>query len=326
MTVAVTGGSGVVGSAVIRHLVAAGERPRALSRSVASDTALESMGAEPVRGDVLDPGSLRSAFAGVDVVYNIAGRNEMCPRHPGLLERVNVDGAVNVVESAVAAGVRRVVHTSSAASLGERRGTIGSETSPHRGGYLSAYERSKHLSEIEVLARSHRCEIVVVNPSSVQGPGRVTGTGALILAAARGRVPLLVDTRLSLVDIDDCARGHLLAAERGRAGERYVLSSFTVPVREALGLLAAELGRPVEVPLLPPWLAGGPAAAAAGLAEGVFRLLGREAPVCPAMVRTFRHGHAYDGSKASRELGLEYTTPAVLIARLVAWYRAAGLA
>lgn len=324
-TVAVTGGSGVVGQAVIRHLVAAGYEPRALSRTAASDAVLAGLGAVPVRGDVLDPGSLASALAGAEIVFHVAGRNEMCPADPALLERVNVGGTVSVVEAAIAAGARRIVHTSSAASLGERRGTVASETSPHRGWYLSAYERSKHLSEIEVLARGHRIEVVVVNPSSVQGPGRATGTGALILAAARGRLPVLVDTRLSLVDIDDCARGHLLAAERGRPGERYVLNSFTVPVREALALLAAELGASVRVPLLPPALVGRPAAAVAGVVERAFRLAGRPAPVCPAMVRTFRHGHAYDGSKAARELGVEYTSPEALIRRLVGWYRAEGL-
>jgi len=325
VTVAVTGGSGVVGGAVVRHLVAAGLVPRALSRTPASDEVFARLGAEPVRGDVLDRRSLAAAFAGVDTVFHLAGRNEMCPADPEGLERVNVGGTVNVVEAAIDAGVRRLVHTSSAASLGERRGTVGAETSPHRGSYLSAYERSKHLSELEVLARSHRLEVVVVNPSSVQGPGRATGTGALILSAARGRLPVLVDTRLSLVDIDDCARGHLLAAERGRPGERYVLNSFTIPVREALGLLAAELGVPVRVPLLPPALVGWPVVALAAAAERAFRLTGRDAPVCPAMVRTFRHGHAYDGSKAARELGLEYTGPAALIRRLVAWYRAEGL-
>jgi dihydroflavonol-4-reductase len=318
--VLVTGGSGVVGGAVLRHLVAAGHRVRGLSRSTPSDGVIVGLGAQPVRGDILDREAVRSAVEGVEIVFHVAGVNEMCSPDPARMIRANVEGSLAVVAAARDAGVARVVYTSSAAALGEEAGTVGSETSPHRGWYLSDYERSKHLAEQAVMAETG-IEVVAVNPSSVQGPGRATGTGKLILDLARGSLPALVDTRISIVDIDDCARGHLLAAVHGRPGERYVLNSFTVGIREAVTLLEETLGRPVRVRFLP----GPVAAMGAALVEAAFRLGRRRPPLCREMVRTIRHGHAYDGSKAAGELGLEYTSARALLGKLVAWFESEGL-
>jgi dihydroflavonol-4-reductase len=147
--------------------------------------------------------------------------------------RANVDGTRNVIRAAQARGVRRIVYTSSAIVLGEEKGTVGSETSPHRGRHLSHYERSKFEAERVAFAEARDVELVVVNPSSVQGPGRATGTGGLILDVVNGKLPLMVDSTLSVIDIDDCARGHTLAEERGEPGRRYVLNGFSVSVREA---------------------------------------------------------------------------------------------
>jgi dihydroflavonol-4-reductase len=319
--VVVTGGSGVVGAAVLRHLTAAGRQVSALSRSEDSDSILRRLGASPIRGDITDPSSLPAAFEGAEIVYHIAGLNTMCPREPLELERVNVGGSVAVVRAAEAAGVRRIVYTSSAATLGEERGTIGREETIHRGTYLSHYERSKHLAELAVAEAARTVEIVCVNPSSVQGPGRATGTGALILDLVRGRLPALVDTRLSIVDIDDCARGHLLAELHGRPGERYVLNSFTLSMRDAVGLLEEQLGERIDVRWLPGWLAS------VGVIplEVWSRIRRRQPKVCREMVRTLRHGHAYDGSRAVAELGLTYTAPQDLLRRLVEWFRAEAM-
>jgi dihydroflavonol-4-reductase len=319
--VVVTGGSGVVGAAVVRHLAAAGRRVTALSRSESSDAALRQLGALPIRGDVTDPSSLRSLFAGAEVVYHIAGVNTMCPLDPGELERVNVGGSVAVVRAAEAVGARRVVYTSSAAAIGEERGTVGTEQTVHRGTYLSHYERSKHLAELAVAAAARSVEIVSVNPSSVQGPGRATGTGALILDLLRGRLPALVDTRVSIVDIEDCARGHLLAEKHGRPGERYLFNSFTLSMREAVEVLEEQLEERISVRWLPGWLAS------VGVipVEAWARSRGQQPRVCREMVRTLRHGHAYDGSKATAELGLSYTSPRDLLRRLVEWFKAEGM-
>jgi dihydroflavonol-4-reductase len=315
----VTGGSGVVGSALVRELVARGTPPRALARTDTSAAKLEALGATPVLGDVLS--DLERSLEGAELVFHVAGVNEMCPSDPDHMYRVNVEGTRNVMRAARKVGVGRLVYTSSAATIGEAPGTVGTEDSPHRGWFLSHYERSKHLAERVAFEEAGDLDLVVVNPSSVQGPGRATGTGKLILDLLRGRLPALVETRLSVVDIDDCTRGHLLAAERGRKGERYLLNSFTLPIREAVALLEGAVGRSLGVRYLPGWVATTGAAAL----EAAFRLMRRKPPVCREMVRTLLHGHAYDGSKATRELGLEYTPPEVTIRRLVDWFRAEGL-
>ena len=321
MSIVVTGGSGVVGIALVRRLVADGDAVSVLCRSEQAADVVRSLGAEPVAGDILDLTSLREAFGGADLIFHVAGLNTMCPDDPGALERVNVVGSQNVVRAAEVAGCRRVVYTSSAATIGEPAGTVGTEETPHRGWYLSAYERSKHLAEQAVFGMTTDVEVVAVNPSSVQGPGRATGTGALILDLLAGRLPGLVDTRLSIVDIDDCARGHLAAAVRGVPGERYLLNSFTMTMREAVEVLEGVVGRPVAVRWLPGWAA----MAGATVVESAARLKRRPPKVCREMVRTLRHGHAYDGSRAEHELAVEYSTPQATLSRLVDWFRAEGL-
>jgi dihydroflavonol-4-reductase len=260
---------------------------------------------------------------GCELLYHVAGMNTMCPLDPGAMVAVNVRGAELAVRAAGRAGVRRVVLTSSAATLGEPHGTIGDEDSPHRGGYLSIYERTKREGELAAFAaaRGAGVELVAVNPCSVQGPGRSGGTGKILIAYLNGRLKVFVDTNLSLVDIDDCVEGHVLAAERGAPGERYVLAGANLSALEALELVAQLSGVRERVRLLPP-----PAAEAAGaLVELAFRVRRRTPPVCRAMVRTLLHGHRYDGSRATRELGLQYRPVRETLRRTIAWAVAEGL-
>jgi dihydroflavonol-4-reductase len=245
----------------------------------------------------------------------------MCDPDPSQMFAGNVDGTRNIVRACRAAGVRRLVYTSSAATIGEPRGSVGTEDTIHRGNFNSNYERSKYLAEQVVMTEASDLDVVIVNPSSVQGPGRATGTGKLILDAVNGRLPFVVDTRLSIVDIDDCARGHLLAAERGVKGRRYILNSFSLTMREALALLGEVVGRPLRSLYLP----GPMVMAASALVSVPFRIAGRRAPICPEMVRTLRHGHRYDGSRATSELGLQYTPAAETLRRLVEWAAEQGL-
>ncbi len=322
--VLLTGGSGFVGGAVLERLVAAGREVRALVRSTEAAAAVAARGAEPVRGDVLDLPSLVEAMRGCEVVYHAAGVNAMCPRDPRPMERVNIEGSGNVVRAAVATGLRRLVYTSSAAAIGEAPGTVGREDSPHRGWYLSRYERSKHLAERRVLAWSSALglDVVCVNPSSVQGPGRMGGSARLLLDLVNGRLPVVVDTHVSIVDVADCAEGHLLAEERGRAGERYLLNGFTVPLREAIALLRALTGEPRRVHFAPRLLAR----AAGEVAEVLRTVTRRDLPLCREAVRTLLHGHRYDGSRAERELGLRYRPMEETVRRTLAWYAERGLA
>ena len=319
----VTGGSGFVGGALLSRLVERGDEVVALARSDAAERAVTGRGARAVRGDVLDEDTLAANMDGCALLFHVAGINTMCPTDPAALFHVNVRGAEAAVRAAARAGVPRVVLTSSAASLGEAVGTVGREDSPHRGSFLSVYERSKHEGESAAFAAARRAgvELVAINPSSVQGPGRAGGTGKIMIAYLNGRLRAFVDTTISLVDIADCVEGHVLGAERGRPGERYVLNGATFSSHEALEIVSGLSGVRHHVRLLPP-----PVARAAGtLVEGAFRVRGKAPPVCREMVRTLLHGHRYDGSRAARELGLRYTPVEETFRRTIEWAAMEGL-
>jgi len=215
-----TGGSGFIGGALLERLTGRGDTVVALARSDDAAAALQAKGAEVVRGDVLDEDALAAGMAGCDLVFHVAGVNTLCPDDPAHLLHVNVRGNETAVRAAARAGAGRFVLTSSAATLGEAQGTVGSETSPHRGWYLSTYERSKHEGELAALAAARRAglDLVAVNPSSVQGPGRTHGTGRILIGYLNGRLRVFLDTDVSLLDIDDCVEGHLLAAVEPRDG------------------------------------------------------------------------------------------------------------
>lgn len=321
MSVFVTGGSGVVGRAVVRLLVAEGRQVRGLARSDQAAGILESLGAEAVRGDILDYDSVVEAMAGAGVAYHVAGVNAMCALDPEPMRRANVDGTRNVIRAAAANRIRRVVYTSSAVTIGEARGSIGREDSPHRGWFLSAYERTKYEAEHVALGERLGVPVIAVNPSSVQGPGRATGTGRLLLAILRGRLPFVVDTRLSIVDIADCARGHLLAERHGVPGERYLLSGFTATIFEAVALLSEATGRRLDVRTVP----AGIVVAGGAVAEALGRLRRRPPGFCREMARVLTFGHTYDGTRAAVELGLAYTPAIETIRRTIAWFRDEGL-
>jgi dihydroflavonol-4-reductase len=319
----VTGATGFLGRALVERLVGEGRPVTGLARSESSATALHGLGVDVVRGHVLDGEALASGMEGCDVVFHVAGVNAFCLPDPSEMFQVNVEGSRTVVAAAARAGVGRLVYTSSAATLGEERGVVGREDSAHRGWFLSQYERSKYEAEKAVLESSREAgiEVVCVNPSSVQGPGRTGGTARLLLDYLNGKLGAMVDTRLSLVDIVDCTEGHLLAETRGRASERYVLSGATLTSREAVAVLAEVTGIEGRPRLIPSALA----MAGGVLVEAYARLRRRRPPVCREMVQTLLHGHAYDGSRAARELGLRYTPVEATFRRAVAWYVGQGM-
>jgi len=319
-----TGGTGFVGGALLAALTGTGRPVRALARTSDGETRVASLGAEPVAGDLFDAAALRRGMEGSDVVFHVAGVNGMCLPDPAPMYRANVDGAIEVVRAAADAGVRRVVHTSSASTIGEPAGSIATESTPHRGTFLSHYERSKTLGEQAVLAEGEHLgvEVVAVNPASVQGPGRTGGTARILIGYLTGRLRWAVDTALSLVFVDDCSAAHLAAADRGEVGHRYLVSGPTLTVAEAAALLGEITGAGRRVRCLPGWVAS----AGATVTGGVFRLLRRQAPFCPEMARVMRHGARYDGSRAAADLGFAYTPPGEWLRITVEWYRAQGLA
>jgi dihydroflavonol-4-reductase len=319
--VAITGGSGFVGGEILRLLVEGGSEVRALVRSQEAADRVRRAGARPLLADLLDPDGLTRAVGGCEIVYHAAGLNRMCLPDPAPLMRTNVLGTVNLVGAAARAGVRRVVYTSSAATLGDSPPRPGAGAGPARG-FLSAYERSKHEAERRALGLAARrgLELVCLNPSSVQGPGRTSGTARWLISYANGRLRWLIDAPVSLVDVADCARAHLLAAGRGAAGRRYVVSGATLRLSEMVEMVAGISARARTVRYLP----AAPAIAAASVAGAAFRLAGRRGPVCREMVRTLAHGHAYDGEPAARELGFTYTALEDTLRRTLDWYRRSG--
>lgn len=318
--VMVTGGTGVVGSALIARLLEQGREVRALARTGEAAQTLSRAGVTPVTGDITVADSLPQAFAGCELVYHVAGRVEFCPRRPHLLYEANVGGTRNVMRAARQAGARRVVYTSSVVALGEKPGAVGSEDSTHRGWFMTHYERSKYEGEAAAFAEAGDMEVVAVLPASVQGAGRSGGSGRLLLNLINERYRVMTDSYFSIVDMDDCARGHVLAGERGEPGARYVLSGFTGRVREIADLLDDMIGRTSRIRYLPRWSLRPLTPVAAALGRYV-----RSAPVCAETVRLARAGARYDGSRAARELGLSYRTVRQTLSQTLDWFRAEGL-
>ncbi|HEY6566628.1 MAG TPA: NAD-dependent epimerase/dehydratase family protein [Actinomycetota bacterium] len=319
-----TGGSGFVGGALLAELVREQRPVRALARSEVAAESVRSLGAQPIRGDLDDHAALLAGMRGCTTVFHAAGVNAMCVRDPAPMMHANVAGSIAVVRAAAAAGVPRIVYTSSAATIGEPEGVVGSEGTPHRGTFLSAYERSKFLAEHEVfeLAAQLGTEVVSVNPSSVQGPGRIGGSSRLLLDLVNEKLPVVIDTSVSIVDVQDCTRAHLRAETQGQPGARYLINGASLTIREAIGLLQRICGRPRRTMFAPRAVAG----ALRPITAISARFGSNDPSMCPEMVRTLLHGHRYDGSLAERELGLRYTPLETTIRRTLAWYSARGLA
>jgi dihydroflavonol-4-reductase len=320
--VVITGATGFVGGAVLDHLVAAGHEVTATVRTDDAARQIRNRGARPVVASLHRPDSLLAAFEGHDVAFHVAGINGFCLPDSAEMFATNVRGSVNVVRAALRSGVGTVVYTSSSVTIGERQGDVGTESTPHRGWYLSEYERSKVEAEraVAVEAEDLGVNVVAVNPASVQGPGRVTGTARLLLAFVKGKLRYLPDTRATIVDVDDCARGHLAAAERGAKGARYILAGGTATTADMAEMVGAAAGISVRFRTMPGRLARG----LGTTVGGAYRLARRQAPVCPEMINTMLHGHAFDGSRAERELGLVYTPLQETFERAVEWYREQG--
>ncbi len=318
--VAITGSTGVIGRSLLALLADQAFEVRALVRKEDDAGTVAGLGATPVCGDLLDAESLALLVADCEFVFNVAGVNEMCISDPTKMERVNVTGVRNVMEACRLGGVGRLIHTSSAVTLGEEKGSVGNEDSSHRGWFLSEYERTKTHGEAVLFSEAGDLDVVSVNPSSVQGPGRATGTGRIILAVVRGDMRFLIDSAISLVDIDDCARGHLLAATNGVSGSRYILNGAVLSVREAVGLAATAAGRAISPRYLPISVVNG----LASVVDPMARLLRRDLPVCKEMIRVMAFGHRYDGSRATTELGLEYRPIDHTIDRTVQWFESEG--
>jgi dihydroflavonol-4-reductase len=326
MKALVTGATGFVGAAVARALSAAGWQVRVLARSGSNRSNLQSPAWEVVEGDLADLQSLERALEGCTGLFHAAADYRLGARDPTQLYRTNVEGTRRILSAARTAGVTRIVYTSSVATIGiPSDGSPGDERTPVAESHMIGhYKRSKYLAE-EVVRDAARTgmSVVIVNPSTPVGPGDIkpTPTGQLVLDAASGRMPAYVDTGLNIVHVDDVAAGHLLAFERGRAGERYILGGEDMTLQTILGQIARLVGRaPPRIRL--PYAAVLPVAY---LAEGFAKISGRSGRVTLEGVRMSRKRMFFSSAKAVSELGYRWRPPLQAFEDALRWYRERGL-
>jgi dihydroflavonol-4-reductase len=328
MDALVTGGTGFIGARVVRRLVQRGASVRVLARASSRRDMLGDLAVEYVEGDLRDPASLRAAVRGCRNVFHVAADYRLWAPRPAELYETNVEGARNVIEAAAAAGVERIVYTSSVGALGlPADGRPGDETTPVTlEEMVGQYKRSKFLAEQEVRRLvAGGAPVVLVHPSTPVGPGdaKPTPTGQMIVDFLGGRMPAFVDTGLNLVHVDDVAEGHLLALECGRVGERYILGHRNMTLREIFDLLGALTGLPSprrEIPL-------GVALAVGHVSQWWSDHVSHRPPRVPLEgVRMARKRMFFDGAKAVRELGMPQTPIDRALAEAVEWFRAHGMA
>jgi dihydroflavonol-4-reductase len=323
----VTGATGFVGSAVMRRLIDRGAEVRVVARAGSDRRNLDGRAVEVVTGELNDAAALDRAADGCEAVFHVAADYRLWVPDPAAMYRANLDGTKAVMAAAARAGVRRIVYTSSVATLGLRAdGLASDETTPSTlADMIGHYKRSKFMAEEEVrrLVREEGLPAVIVNPSTPIGPGDVkpTPTGRMIVNAAAGRMPAYVDTGLNIVHVDDVAEGHLLALEKGRVGERYILGGEDMSLASLLNAIAGMTGgRP---PLLS--LPHGLVMPIAYIAEAWARLTGRGEPmVTRDGVRLSRKRMYFTSAKSQRELGYAARPATDALTDAICWFRQIG--
>src|SRR5579862_2882633 len=322
MITLVTGATGFLGSHVARRVLAAGDSVRVLVRRTSNLQALDGLTAERFEGDLNDSASLRRAMYGIGRVFHVAADYRLWTRNPDEIYETNVQGTRRLLAAAADAGVERFVYTS----------TVGTIAIPHRGSSLpneethatldqmiGHYKRSKFLAELEAMkAAAAGVPVIVVNPTAPVGPAdwKPTPTGRIILDFLNGKMPAYVDTGLNLAPVEDVAAGHLLAADKGRIGERYILGARNMTLKQILEALASIAGRPAPRFRLPHTIA----LAASYADEFLSRLSGREPGIPVEGVKMSRHKMFVESDKAERELGYKPGSVEDALARAVCWY------
>jgi dihydroflavonol-4-reductase len=321
----VTGATGFVGGHVARALVERGDEVRCLVRETSPLSNVDGLPLETVRGDLTDAESVLRAVRGCDRVFHCAADYRLWVPDPEAMYAANVEGTRNVLRAAAEYGCDRLVYTSTVGALGlEGKGEAADESTPvDYAAMVGHYKKSKYVAERvaeEWAARG--LAVVIVNPSAPVGEGDIkpTATGQMIVDFLDGRMSAYVDTGLNLIDVRDVARGHLLAAERGRPGEKYILGCENLTLKQILDRLSAITGIPAPRIKLPHWV---PLTFSA-LDTFLARPLGRTPRVPLDAVRLARKKMFFDADKAVRELGLPQTPVIQALERAVDWFRSHG--
>jgi len=327
MKILITGASGFIGSAVLRQLLQAGHDMRVLLRANSDRRNLSGLDVETVSGDLTIPSSLDRALEGCEALFHVAANYRLWVPDPENMYKTNVYGTRNIMLSAAKAGVKRIVYTSSVATLGlTRNGSPADETTPATlTDMIGHYKRSKFLAEAEVrrLVVEQNLPAVIVNPSTPVGPRDIkpTPTGQMIVQAASGRMPAYVDTGLNIVHVDDVAKGHLLAFELGVPGQRYILGSRNMTLKEILTEIAEITGNQkprFRIPhnlILP----------IAYIAEAWARLFGGSQPLVTVDgVRLAKKYMFFSTARAKRELGFKTIPVRQALYDAIDWFKQNG--
>ena len=324
----VTGATGFLGSHVARVLAEQGAKLRLLVRTTSDLRNIADLNADRVVGDLRDPASIEKSLAGCDALFHVAADYRLWVRDPEQMYRSNVEGTRGLIEAARKHGIRRIVYTSSVATMGfSSNGALADEESPvSLANMIGPYKRSKFMAEqVAFEAARSGVDVVVVNPTTPIGEGdlKPTPTGRIVVDFLKRKFPAYVDTGLNLVDATECARGHIQALEKGRAGERYILGGENLTLKQILDRLAAITGLPSPRVKLPYVFA-----LAAGVVDETVtgRILRREPRATIDAVRMGRKKMFTTSAKAERELGWQPSSVEGALRRSVQWFRAHGYA
>ncbi|MDA9645324.1 NAD-dependent epimerase/dehydratase family protein [Candidatus Actinomarina] len=312
----ITGATGVVGKPLLQKLIDNGHNIFALTRSEETKKILSELNVTSINGDLFDSTLFEQLenFK-IDAIFHVAGMNKMCSKNPDAMFHINIEGTKSMLDLGNKLGIKKFIYTSSAVTLGEEKGLPGNEDAVHRGSFLSNYEKSKYEAEVEAFKFKKDFEFVSVNPSSVQGPGRVSGTAKLLISSLNKKYPPLLKNNISIIDIDNCTTGHYNALLHGIDNERYVLNSFHVTSEELIKRVKQITnwnGSPIYIPK-------GLLKSAGPLFDLVALFSTGESIICRESVRVLTHGHVYDGSKAQRDLKIEYIDVDSFIHKIISW-------
>ncbi len=323
----VTGATGFVGSSVVRLLLEKGYQVGVLARKKSNLTNIEGLPVKIHFGDLKDKTGLINALEDYDYLFHVAADYRLWVPKPDEIYQNNVQGTKNIMEAANQAGVKRIVYTSSVATLGlNKDGSPATEETPVSfQDMIGHYKRSKFLAEeaVRSMVQKGLIDAVIVNPSTPVGPRDIkpTPTGRMILEAAQGKMPAYVDTGLNIVHVDDVAKGHLLALKKGKTGRRYILGGENMTLKEIFETIASITGRKPPVIKLPHNLI----LPLAYIFEAISRISGKEPLATVDGVKLAKKKMFFSSARAQRELGYSYRPARLAIEDAVKWFKDQGL-